>query len=297
MPSRTDVSVLHYTAFSASPEGGNPAGVVLDATGLDDGDMREIAAGVGYSETAFLTPPPPGLDAEPGRGFTIRYFSPLAEVPFCGHATVAASVAVAERLGTGELAFATRAGTVPVTVTEQDGTLHATLSSVEPSTEAAGAEDVSETLAALGWAADELDPGLPPRIAFAGARHLVLAAATRERLATLDYDFERLKNLLLRLGLVTVQLVWRDRTDPAGTVFHVRNPFPVGGVVEDPATGAAAAALGGYLRELKLVPGGNVRLTLHQGHDMGRPALLTVELRRRDPRVHVTGAAVAIPGR
>ncbi|MBJ6623197.1 PhzF family phenazine biosynthesis protein [Streptomyces sp. DHE17-7] len=91
------------------------------------------------------------------------------------------------------------------------------------------------------------------------------------------------------LDLTTVQLVWRE--GPA--VFHVRDPFPVGGVVEDAATGAAAAAFGAYARALGLVPD-DARLTLHQGHDMGRPSLLEVDLRPGDPRVRVTGAAIAV---
>ena len=113
-----------------------------------------------------------------------------------------------------------------------------------------GAADLAEALAALDWPAADLDPALPPRIAYAGARHLVLAAATRERLADLAYDFARLEALMRRLDLTTLQLVWRE----APEVFHVRDPFPVGGVVEDPATGAAAAAFGAYVRELGLVP-------------------------------------------
>ncbi|MFP8903738.1 PhzF family phenazine biosynthesis protein [Streptomyces atacamensis] len=299
--------VLRYTAFSSDPDGGNPAGVVLDASGLDEARMLAIAAEVGYSETAFLTPPPPGRDggpdAAPGRGFTVRYFSPAAEVPFCGHATVAAAVALAERIGPGELVFATPAGTVPVTVAEDGGALRATLTSVEPYVADIAGDDLAEALAALGWHTGELDRELPARIAYAGARHLVLAAATRERLAALDYDFERLRALMLRLDLTTLQLVWRERgsgseagtgteTGP-GTVFHVRDPFPVGGVVEDPATGAAAAAFGGYLRALGLIAAPAV-LTLHQGHDMGRPGLLEVELREGDPRVRVSGAAARI---
>ncbi|MCQ0022509.1 PhzF family phenazine biosynthesis protein [Streptomyces somaliensis DSM 40738] len=275
--------VLHYTAFSADPAGGNPAGVVLDASGLDDADMLAVAAEAGYSESAFLTAPPEGL-GEPGRAFTVRYFSPVAEVPFCGHATIAAAVALGERTGPGDLLFATRAGTVPVSVTERDGVYGATLTSVEPRVGQAAAGDVAEALAALGWPAEDLDPALPPRIASAGARHLVLAAASRQRLADLDYDFERLKALMLRLDLTTVQLVWRA----SDTVFHVRDPFPVGGVVEDPATGAAAAAFGAYARALGLVPEASV-LTLHQGEDMGRPAELTVELRAGDRRVRVSG--------
>ncbi len=70
----TDTEILRYAAFTDAPEGGNPAGVVPDATGLDNA-MLAIAAEVGYSETAFLLP-----TAERGV-FDVRYFSPVAEVP------------------------------------------------------------------------------------------------------------------------------------------------------------------------------------------------------------------------
>lgn len=281
-----NADVLRYTAFSSDPEGGNPAGVVLDATALDDGDMLAIAADLGYSESAFLTP---SAGESGGAAYDIRYFSPKAEVPFCGHATVAAAIALAERTGPGELVFTTRAGVVPVEVTDEGGTLRATLTSVEPHLVDVADEDLDEALAALGWDRNELDPAFPPRVAFAGARHLVLAAATRARLADLDYDFARLEALMHRLDLTTVQLVWRE----SAAVFHVRDPFPVGGVVEDPATGAAAAAFGAYVRELGLAPEDAV-LTLHQGEDLGRPGVLTVTLRTGDPRVRVSGAGTRI---
>ena len=87
--------VLRYAAFTADPSGGNPAGVVLDADGLDDATMQRIAADVGYSETAFVTPSGDNGDLD------VRYFSPLAEVPFCGHATIATGVAWGERHGPG----------------------------------------------------------------------------------------------------------------------------------------------------------------------------------------------------
>ncbi|MFI6697057.1 PhzF family phenazine biosynthesis protein [Streptomyces sp. NPDC050433] len=283
--------VLRYTAFSTDPAGGNPAGVVLDASGLTDDAMLAIAADLGYSESAFLTAAPDGV-GEPGRAFTVRYFSPKAEVPFCGHATVATAIALAERIGAGDLVFETRAGTVPVTVAApaDGGPPRATLTSVEPHVEDVAAADLTEALAALGWPAGDLDPALPPRIAYGGARHLVVGAGTRARLADLNYDFARLEALMHRLDLTTLQLVWRESAD----VFHVRDPFPVGGVVEDPATGAAAAAFGAYARELALVPETSV-LTLHQGVDMGRPGVLTVELRPGDARVRVSGAGASIP--
>src|SRR3954451_16259494 len=109
-------SVLRYTAFSDDPAGGNPAGVVLDASDLDDAAMLALAGEVGYSETAFVT-------GDRGAGaLDIRYFSPQAEVPFCGHATIATGVAWGERHGTGPLTLQTTAGEVVVDVARaEDG--------------------------------------------------------------------------------------------------------------------------------------------------------------------------------
>ena len=121
-------AVHRYAAFTGSPDGGNPAGVVLDAGALTAEQMLAIAADVGYSETAFLTP-----RAGEGGSYDVRYFSPEAEVPFCGHATVAAAVALAERAGTGDLVFHLAVGDVPVrTGTDDAGRFTATLTSVVP---------------------------------------------------------------------------------------------------------------------------------------------------------------------
>ncbi|MFF8672563.1 PhzF family phenazine biosynthesis protein [Streptomyces sp. NPDC015242] len=278
------MEILRYVAFSTDPEGGNPAGVVLDASGADDAAMLAVAADVGYSETAFVTPACDG-------SLAVRYFSPLAEVPFCGHATVATAVAHAERHGTGRLLLRTAAGLVPVTTERAaDGTLRATLVSVAPRTAPIGEADLAELLAILGWSAADLDPELPVRVAFGGAWHPVLAAATRDRLAALDYDMPALAALMARTGWTTVDLVWRE----SPTVFHARNPFPPGGVVEDPATGAAAAAFGGYLRELGLVTP-PARLTVRQGADMGRLSTITVSVPEgTDTGISVTGTAVRL---
>jgi PhzF family phenazine biosynthesis protein len=115
-----------------------------------------------------------------------------------------------------------------------------------------------------------------------------VAAASRERLAALDYDTSALADLMARRDWTTVDLVHRE----SALVFHARNLFPPGGVFEDPATGAAAAAFGGYLRELRLVPT-PATVTVHQGWDMGRPSLLTVAIPARSG-IAVTGAAVAL---
>lgn len=180
---------------------------------------------------------------------------------------------------------------MPVSVAVgRDGVLRATLTSVEPAVADADDADLTEALAALRWSSHDLDTALPPRVAYAGAHHLVLAVTTRARLADLDYDFDRLAAVMRANDWTTLQLVWRESAD----VYHVRNPFPVGGIVEDPATGAAAAAFGAYLRDLGAVAPDAV-LTLHQGHDMGRPGRLEVDLRAGDPRVRVSGTAVPIP--
>jgi PhzF family phenazine biosynthesis protein len=275
--------VLRYAAFTDRPSGGNPAGVVLDAAGMSDEQMLAIAVELGYSETAFLT-------GGEGAEREIRYFSPLAEVPFCGHATVATAVALAERDGAGEVVFQTRSGPVPVSTRLDDqGRITATLTSVAPHVDELEEMDLDEALAALGWAREELDPELPPRVGFAGAHHLVIGAATRERLADLDYDFDRLGALMAARDWTTVQLVWREQP----LRFHSRNPFPPGGVVEDPATGAAAAAFGAYLRELGLVePPATV--TILQGEDLGRPGRLLVDIHDDRPEIDVTGEAVPI---
>ncbi|WP_217168144.1 PhzF family phenazine biosynthesis isomerase [Streptomyces sp. AC512_CC834] len=284
--SEPTTGILRYSAFTHAPAGGNPAGVVLDASALDATRMRAIAAEVGYSETAFVT----GGDVA-RRRFGVRYFSPLAEVAFCGHATVALAVALAERLGPGEIVLDTPAGEIPVSTTaDGTGAVRATLTSVPTRSRPALASELEPALGELGWAPTDLDPALPAHVAFGGNDHLVLAAASRARLADLDYDFDALAEVMRRHGWTTVDLVWRESADR----FHARNPFPVGGVVEDPATGAAAAAFGGYLRELGLVPRPGT-IAIRQGEDMGRPSDLLIDVSPRDPRTRVTGQAVPIP--
>ncbi|MCX4672341.1 PhzF family phenazine biosynthesis protein [Streptomyces sp. NBC_01381] len=278
------MELLRYVAFSTDPSGGNPAGVVLDATDIDEPTMAATAAKVGFSETAFVVPLNDG-------SLAVRYFSPLTEVPFCGHATIATAVAYAQLHGVGDLRLRTKAGPVSVsTRSTQDGSVVATLVSVETRTAPIKPPTLAELLTALCWPAADLDPELPPRAAYAGAWHPVIAAASRGRLSDLDYNMPALTDLMRRNDWATVDLVWRE----SPTVFHARNPFPPGGVVEDPATGAAAAALGGYLRELQLVSP-PATLTVYQGYDMGRPSTITVGVPAQSSSgITVTGTAVPL---
>lgn len=271
-----------YSAFTTTPDGGNPAGVVLDASTMAEEEMLATAARLGHSESAFAIP----LDGD--RRYRVRYFSPLAEVAFCGHATIAAAAALADVTGTGELVFETGAGEVRVdTAKDAEGRTTATLTSPVPGP--LGDLDgplLDELLAALRWSRDDLDPRYPPRVAHGGMFHPVLAVRTRGRLADLDYDFEALGALMAREDWITVQLVWAERDDR----FYARDPFPPGGIVEDPATGAAAAAFGAYLRALDLLPASR-RFTVLQGVDLGRPSRLDVEV-PEEGGVRVGGPAV-----
>jgi len=278
------MEVLRYTAFSQHPAGGNPAGVVLDATGADSDAMQQVAVDVGFSETAFLFPV--GDD-----DFVVRYFSPAGEVSFCGHATIAAAVAYAERHGTGSMTLHTRSGRVEVSTTDAPcGGLSATLTSVPTRLVKLVDEDLVAILRALGWSAEDLDPALPPWVAFAGAWHPIIAVRERARLSDLVYDFSSLRTLMNCRGWTTVNLVWRASEQ----MFHSRNPFPPGGVVEDPATGAAAAALGGYLRAMSLLPL-PATISVFQGQELGRPSQLAVHIPRRfGTGISVTGHAVGL---
>lgn len=257
--------ILRYAAFTDTPEGGNPAGVVLDASGLGDAEMQAIAADVGYSETAFVT-------AADGNDLVVRYFSPLAEVPFCGHATIALGAALALAQGDGVFALTLNEAKITVEGRSTGGVLSAALQS--PPTRSAPAPQalVDEALALFGYTREDLDPRLPPALIHGGADHLALALRSREALAAMTYELGSGRILMRHAGLVTILLAHAQ----APQLFHTRNPFASGGVYEDPATGAATAAFAGYLRDLGWPHGGDIEVL--QGVDMGCPSRLRAEI-------------------
>ncbi len=278
--------VLRYAAFSTSPDGGNPAGVVLDAAGLDEARMQAIAADVGYAESVFVTGA--AIGGNPRR-HRVRYFSPIAEVPFCGHATIALAVALARRDGTGTFDFDTPVGPVVIETAGQGTAVRAQFTSVEPKVAEFPDGVLAALLGLLGVAPADLDSGYPPRLAFAGNWHPMLVFADRETFDSFAFDPDRLRALMDEQG-------W------AGTVttlcptgpgeYDARNLFPVGTITEDPATGSAAAAFGGYLRGLGLVAP-PARLVVHQGSHVGRASMLTVDIPRLGG-ITVSGDAVEI---
>jgi PhzF family phenazine biosynthesis protein len=279
--------ILRYAAFSTTPDGGNPAGLILDASHLDDAGMLAVAAAVGYAETAFVTEP--GVGGDPRRS-RVRYFSPIAEVPFCGHATIALAVALSARDGTGSFTFDTPVGPVVIETAGDGVNITASFTAVEPQVAIFDDGVLADLLGLLGVGPADLDPAYPPRIAYSGNWHPVLVLSDRTLFDSFGFDPEAVRKLMDAQGWAATVAVLHRVADGE---FEARNLFPVGAITEDPATGAAAAAVGAYLRLLGLVEP-PARVLIHQGRHVGRPGLLTVDIPAAGGIV-VSGTAVRIP--
>jgi PhzF family phenazine biosynthesis protein len=257
------MNVLKLAAFSRNGQGGNPAGVAFSDVMPSEEEMLKVAKKVGYSETAFLV--------KQDDGWRVRYFAPEMEVPFCGHATIALGAALGERYGETEYKLTLNDTVIAVHAEKSENGFSATLQSPSTHSENAPKEYVDKILAAFGLKSDDLNPNFPVRFANAGAKHLILLLKERKMLAEMKYPFEEVKSLMAEQELVTISLLWNESEE----VFHSRNAFASGGVYEDPATGAAAAALAGYLRDIGWQ--GKSEFTILQGEDMGIPSRLLVK--------------------
>ncbi|MEL7231338.1 MAG: PhzF family phenazine biosynthesis protein [Pseudomonadota bacterium] len=273
------MDIQRIAAFSYDGLGGNPAGVVLLDEPIPEAEMARIAAEVGYSETAFAVQK--GNDAKDWR---VRYFAPESEVPFCGHATIALGAVLGEQNGPQRYTLTLNDATITVDAEMRAGVMAAALSSPPTHSRAAEEAELSDALALFALAEDDLDPCLPPARIHGGADHLVLALRDRSRLAAITYDLGQGRDVMRRHGLVTIMLVYVEEEQ----TFVVRNAFASGGVLEDPATGAAAAAFAGYLRDQGWRHRGH--FTIRQGEDMGAPSLIEVVL-NNEP-----GASVRVAG-
>jgi PhzF family phenazine biosynthesis protein len=258
------MDVQRIAAFSDGEGGGNPAGVVIAEELPPAAEMQRIAAEVGFSETAFAAP----LDD----GWRVRYFSPESEVPFCGHATIALGAALARQSRDGVFALTLNDARITVEGRASGGAMEAALQSPPTRSAKASPELVAEVLELFGYGREALDPRIPPAVVHGGADHLLIALRGREALAAMRYDLGAGRALMRREGLVTIVFAWSETPRR----FHTRNAFASGGVYEDPATGAATAALAGYLREIGWPHGGAIDIV--QGEDMGSRSRLHAEI-------------------
>jgi PhzF family phenazine biosynthesis protein len=261
---QTITKIHKVAAFTKDDQGGNPAGVMIRAALPEEPAMQRIAAEMGYSETVFAAPS--------GDGWRVRYFSPDGEVPFCGHATIALGAVLALQNGDGIFPLTTNHTRVTVEGKASSDKATAALQSPSTSSEPAPAGLLRDALALFGYAQSDLDDRIPPAIAFGGAHHLVLALSSRAKLRAMRYDLATGRSFMRDHGITTISLIHAETPQR----FHARNAFASGGVYEDPATGAAAAALAGYLRDLDWPHGGAIDII--QGEDMGAPCHLQVQI-------------------
>lgn len=285
------VDVFTDTAF-----GGNPLAVVPDARGLEAATMQRIAAEFGYSETTFVLPP-----EDPAHTARVRIFTPSREVPFAGHPNVGTALVIAwegscfGRPVTDSLLFEEDAGLVPVAVGRdaQGQARRATLTA--PQRVSVGPE---AELAAVA-ACCSLDPGRidtsahPPILASVGLPFVFVRVADRAALAAAQPDVAAFARHAPQMPAPDIHLYVPGTGH--GADFHARMFAPLDGVVEDPATGSANAALIGLVAHLDPRSDFTLELAIAQGEDMGRPSLLHATARKvfgKVEEIRVGGGAV-----
>ncbi len=279
-------------AFTREPLRGNAAGVVPFARGLDEGQMLALAREVNASETAFVLP---SREAD----FKLRYFSPTQEMPFCGHATVAA-LALLEELGEvavpGDFArvrVETGAGTLSIDLVRTPDGLRVDMNQAAPAFRACPLP-ADRLLQILGASAEDLRTDLPLELAYTGLWHLLVPLAGTDALDGLLPDLRALAGVNRDLGVLTTHVFVEE-----GDTVHCRDFAPAVGIDEDPVTGSASGALGAYLlRHRAIRPG--VPLRLVQGEACDRPGevRVVVEGEPGEPRSAVVGgyAVVSLRG-
>lgn len=275
--------------------GGNPLAVVLDAQALTAAQMQSVAAEFNYSETTFVLPP-----GAPEHSANVRIFTPRREVPFAGHPNVGTAVVLAREIeSTGRasperMVFEEAAGLVSISLLrEKGGTVGAELEAPQPLTVGASvsAQDAAECLSLTP--SDIESAAHPPQVASVGLPFLVAELESREALRRAKPVSSAHERILPAVG--TDSIFAYVRGESRGDL-HARMFSPLDGIVEDPATGSAAAAAIALLASIG-IEDGSVRWRIEQGVDMGRPSLLlgrTSRLGGQVKSVHIAGHAVPV---
>jgi trans-2,3-dihydro-3-hydroxyanthranilate isomerase len=295
----------YYTAdvFTDRVFGGNPLAVFPDAAGLDAATMQLVAREINYSETTFVFPA-----QTPAGTRRVRIFTPGVEMPFAGHPTVGTSfvlAAIGEVALTGErttVVFEEQVGPVPVTIRAEQGPVGwqpvfcqlsaALMPQFGPP------PPVSADLAALlSLSPDDLLAGqFMPQAVSCGVPFLFIPLASREAVARARVRFD-LWEAILKPYWSSQVFVFSFEAEQPGSDLHARMFAPQLGVGEDPATGAAATALAGYLGVRDVRHAGTLRWVAEQGFEMGRPSILEIEADKEDgaiTAIRVGGASVLV---
>ncbi len=284
--------------FTEELFGGNQLAVFLDAAGLDDTTMQRIAREFNLSETAFVLPP-----TDPRHTRRVRIFTPSMELPFAGHPTIGTAIVLAQAQALGEAASCDMTleeaiGPVSVRVTRrEDGTLFAALSIVRmPEVLGPGpSDDVLCRL--LGLQSEDLGTtSVRSAMYSAGVPFTIVPVVSRAALSAVQFDLAVWRQHIASTAAPHLYVVHMDEWT-SGTTVSARMFAPSMGIPEDPATGAAAAALAGFLQRLQSLNDGTAVWHIRQGDDMGRPSRIQLEARAARGRlleVQVGGAAVNV---
>lgn len=281
--------------FTDRAFGGNQLAVVLDAAGLSTRQMQAIATEFNYSETTFVLPPrDQANDAE------VRIFTPVRELPFAGHPNVGTAFVLAS-LGQEpkpRLLFEEKAGLVPVDIVRAQGRVVSTeLTAPQPLSRLATlpAEDVAACLSLT--AADIGTDRHAPQVVGVGTPFVVAEVRSRDAVRRARPDAAAFSRVLPCDGAFSVYFYTREvPAAEAPCELQARMFFPgASGLIEDPATGSATVAAAALFADLEPLRDGELKLTIGQGFDMGRPSILLTRVRKRDGRIvsaHVGGSSV-----
>ena len=264
-------------AFTNQLFGGNPAGVVLLESNQfpEEKLMLQIAAELRYSETAFIR-------RHSDKEFTIRYFTPKAEVELCGHATIASFYLLHhEGLASGTCLCHTLAGDLRIEAGEK------VMMQMAMPRIVATVEETEEVYKALG--VNDYHPVMPIQIAYSGLPDLMIPLPDVDTLQALNPDMEAITAITKKYDAVSFH-VFAFAND--GYTAHVRDFAPLYGVPEESATGTANAALTFYLRHNGCL-GAEAECAFMQGEAMGRPSVVATQI-RKDGTIYVGGTAVIV---
>ncbi|MCP4220038.1 MAG: PhzF family isomerase [bacterium] len=286
--------VYQIDAFTKNIFEGNPAGVVANADGLSDARMQAIARELNNSETAFILAP-----SAPDHDVRVRFFTPVTEVPSCGHATISAHYvrALENSLPTCVVRQRINIGILPVDIIKTDSDYKIVMTQGNFEVSDPPADDVQkEIIGALGLTAHDLDRRCPIQIASTGHSKVMVGIKSRKRLNELRRDPAALVKISKKIDC-NGYFVFTLDSDDNDILSHGRMFAPAIGIPEDPVTGNANGPLGGYLvhHGILAAPGGSVSFKGKQGEAFGRPGIVAVTVTVGDAnaiKVQVRGEAV-----
>jgi trans-2,3-dihydro-3-hydroxyanthranilate isomerase len=263
--------------------GGNPVAVFPDAEGLNDDEMQKIAREMNLSETAFVLPP-----TDPRADVQVRFFTPSTELPFAGHPTIGTHVVLAS-LGrykiTGPVTRVwqqLRNSILPVDlITDGSGKTDRAVMTQEEARHGEVFQDKAKLAKALGLTPEDIHPDLPAQVFSTGLPGLIVPLASLSAIQRITLNVGLFNEICRSMSVTGAEVFTLGTLDKAHHA-HVRNFDPLVGILEDPATGSMAGALGAYLLANSVFPyefdASTTHMVIEQGYEMGRPSLIEVEV-------------------